>query len=272
MNGRLDSQPAPARLSAAAKGAYDFNMFGRDFLIGLALLATGATAHAPAAQSLPEQGYTTLSNGRLLDFRYSFPTIVGSDPTLLAAIHADRAKNYTEALAGARDDAAARKPQGFPFHPHEFWRDWTVSGQSDRLMSLRSQTETFTGGAHGMHVTGLKLWDKQQETAIDFAQLFASPATFWSLLKQPFCAALSAERLRRVHQAAAPCPDGKDLVLIPADADSNWAFDTIRVVADPYVAGSYAEGRYEVPLPVTSALIAALKPQYRSSFEAQRPQ
>ena len=43
-------------------------------------------------------------------------------------------------------------------------------------------------------------------------------------------------------------------------------------VADPYVAGSYAEGRYEIRLPVTAAFVAALKPEYRASFEAQRVQ
>jgi hypothetical protein len=42
--------------------------------------------------------------------------------------------------------------------------------------------------------------------------------------------------------------------------------------ADPYVAGPYAEGDYDISLPVTAEVIAALKPAYRSSFEAQRPQ
>jgi uncharacterized protein YdbL (DUF1318 family) len=35
-------------------------------------------------------------------------------------------------------------------------------------------------------------------------------------------------------------------------------------------AGSFAEGEYDISLPVTAALIEALKPQYRSSFEVHR--
>ncbi len=48
--------------------------------------------------------------------------------------------------------------------------------------------------------------------------------------------------------------------------------DEITFHADPYVAGPYAEGDYDIALPVTQAVIEALKPAYRSSFEAQRPQ
>lgn len=269
MNGGKDSQPRPARLAAAAKAAYDFNMFATNLVIALATLAASGPATAQAA---PKQGYTVLSQDRLLDFRYSFPTVIGSNPQLLAAIRDDRSKSDISALAGAREDAEMRRPQGFPFHRHEFWRDWVIAGQTDRLMSLRSQTETFTGGAHGMHVTGLLLWDKKKNAAVKFDALFASQASYWPVLKARYCAALTAERLRRVQMKAEECPEAKDLVLIPADTNSDWTFDTIQIVADPYVAGSYAEGRYEVPLPVTEPLIAALKPEYRSSFEAQRPQ
>ena len=220
---------------------------------------------------MPPQDYTQLSTGKLFDFRYSFPTLVGSDAKLLAAIHADRSARYRETLKAAREDAAMRRPKGYPFHRHEFWRDWTIPGQTDRLMSLRSQTETFTGGAHGMHVTGLKLWDKKREAAIPFAALFVS-SDYWPLLQPRFCKALGQERLRRVQMQLEDCPQPSELVLIPSDTDANWVYDMIQIAADPYVAGSYAEGRYEIHLPVTEALIAALKPEYRSSFEVQRVQ
>jgi len=47
------------------------------------------------------------------------------------------------------------------------------------------------------------------------------------------------------------------------------ASEILRLIADPYVAGPYAEGNYTVDLAVTSAVIAALKPEYRASFELQ---
>lgn len=269
MNGGVVSQQPRARLPASLQALYDVDMFRRNLVAVLVLAATSAAVAAPVA---PMQAYTRLLASQLVDFRYSFPTIVGSNPELLASLKADRSSAYAKALAGARDDASFRRPKGFPFHAHEFWRDWTVAGQSDRLMALRSQTETFTGGAHGMHVTGLKLWDKAKQKEITFAVLFSSPDSYWPLLKPRFCAALARERMRRVQMESPSCPEASDLVLIPADTNSDWAFDTIEIVADPYVAGSYAEGRYEIRLPVTAAFIAALAPDYRSSFKAQREQ
>ena len=56
----------------------------------------------------------------------------------------------------------------------------------------------------------------------------------------------------------------------PVDKDKDGRFDEVEFVASPYTAGPYAEGEYELVLPVTRQLIAAIKPVYRASFEAQR--
>jgi hypothetical protein len=37
----------------------------------------------------------------------------------------------------------------------------------------------------------------------------------------------------------------------------------------PYEAGPYAEGAYEVTLPVSAAVVAAVKGEYRPSFEVK---
>jgi len=66
------------------------------------------------------------------------------------------------------------------------------------------------------------------------------------------------------------CPRYSDLAIAPVDNDKDGRFDSISFVAAPYVAGPYVEGDYEIVLPVTAKLIAALKPQFRSSFEPQR--
>ena len=56
-----------------------------------------------------------------------------------------------------------------------------------------------------------------------------------------------------------------------ADKDKNGRFDHIHVIADQYVAGPYAEGPYEIPLPITAAMIERLKADYRASFEPRPP-
>ena len=104
---------------------------------------------------------------------------------------------------------------------------------------------------------------------------FASPASPSALLTQPWCKALDAERAeKRQGQKLGgefdACPKLSEISIVPTDADANGRFETLRLIADPYVAGPYAEGNYKVDLPVTPTLVAALKPEYLASFEVQR--
>ena len=46
-------------------------------------------------------------------------------------------------------------------------------------------------------------------------------------------------------------------------------FDKVGVLVGPYAAGSYAEGNYEFTLPVTAALMKAVKPEYREAFSVR---
>ena len=66
------------------------------------------------------------------------------------------------------------------------------------------------------------------------------------------------------------CPKFRELAIAPIDSNGNGRFEEIAFVASPYVAGPYVEGAYEVRVPVTARLIAAIEPAYRTSFEVQR--
>lgn len=65
------------------------------------------------------------------------------------------------------------------------------------------------------------------------------------------------------------CPPVKDLTILLGSTNGR-AIDRIGLLADPYVAGSYAEGSYEVTLPVTRAIAGAVKPAYRAAFALGR--
>ena len=67
------------------------------------------------------------------------------------------------------------------------------------------------------------------------------------------------------------CPKYHDVTVLLSDEDSNGRFDHIHVIADQYVAGPYAEGPYEILLPITAAMIERLKPEYRPSFQPRPP-
>ena len=44
------------------------------------------------------------------------------------------------------------------------------------------------------------------------------------------------------------------------------AIDRLGLLVGPYVAGAYAEGSYDITLPVTPAVLKAVKPEYRGAF------
>ena len=47
-------------------------------------------------------------------------------------------------------------------------------------------------------------------------------------------------------------------------------FNRIGILIGPYEAGPYAEGDYEVTLPATPEVLAAVKPPYRGVFAVAR--
>jgi hypothetical protein len=233
-----------------------------------AFLAAPAGAQGPAPQG--DQAYTRLSTNELLDFRYSFPTIVGTYRALLAKITSDRDAQYAEAMATAQAEFDIRKDHpDFPFHRQEFWRDWIVTGQAYPLLSLQSHVDTFTGGAHGNHGSSALLWDTDRDAEVDLDKLFSGSAALWAQIGPGYCRKLDAERLRRKMDSVG-CPKRKELTIVPVDSDFDYEFDSLRIIADPYVAGSYAEGTYVISMPVTAALLKSVTPAYRKAFEVQR--
>jgi hypothetical protein len=211
----------------------------------------------------------------LLEFRYSWPAEVSAIPALAARFSADMESWKASLTNTATTDRAYRDTQGFPFNAYQGSKIWTTAGQSERLLSLSGAIDDYTGGAHGNHGTHGLIWDRVAGTEHAFADLFATPASPSALLTQPWCKALDAERAvkregRKIGGEFDECPKLSEISIVPTDADANGRFETLRLIADPYVAGPYAEGNYKVDLPVTPALIAALKPDHRASFELQR--
>jgi hypothetical protein len=257
-------------------------------LVAFALLGCSKPAPAPAEQqpAAPAQAgsppaakaarpVSVEENGEALDFAYAWPAEAAAIPALDRRFREDMAKAKTEALGNARADMAMAKQDGREFHAHEFSRNWSRAGQSARLLSLASKTDFFTGGAHPNHGVDSLLWDRSAGREIGTADLFEPPTRFAELVSFRFCQALDAERARRrggeqLEGEFAACPSLSDLAIVPTDGDGNGRFEAIRLVAAPYVAGPYAEGEYDVPLSVTAELIAAMKPEFRQSFELQR--
>jgi hypothetical protein len=232
----------------------------------------------PAAKTQPlAKAFSLEEDNDLYGFKYSWSAEAAAVPELEALFRKDMGKLKAELIESARDDRKARAESGSEYHPHSAQRSHETAGQSERLLSLESTFWGFTGGAHGMGTTGSLLWDRALARQIQVSDLLR-PGTSWTgAIRQPFCVLLDREREKRRGEPVrrdemfGECPKYGDVTVLLRDSDDNHRFDRIDVTADQYVAGPYAEGPYEVSLPITAAMIERLKPEYRLSFEPKPP-
>lgn len=214
----------------------------------------------------------------LVEFAFGWSAEAAAVPELARRFEAELANERSDLIDLARTEKAYRDKEGFDFNRLTFSRSYETAGQSERLLSLRIDSYSYTGGAHGNGGTTALLWDRSNRDEIPFADLFSTKPSRDQLLVDRWCSTLDAAREEKRGEPVGnggmfdECPPLDDIAIIPSDKDSNGRFEQLLLVASPYVAGPYVEGEYEIALPVTSAVIAALKPKYRTSFEAQSGQ
>lgn len=215
-------------------------------------------------------------NSAALEFNYSWPIEAAAIPSLDRRFRAEATQQYRRHLALAREDKKLYIEQQRGSVSDYYSKKWSSAGETKRLLSLQYQHSTYTGGAHPNTDYGALLWDRKLNHEIAVSRLFLRSVSFEKLTRSDYCTGLNNERQKRREgwRPGLPdfnaCPPYRDLAISPLDKNRSGRFDTIQFVASPYTAGPYAEGVYAVDLPITRALIAAMKPEYRSSFEAQR--
>lgn len=207
-----------------------------------------------------------------VDFSYTYPPQAARIAPLRAWLEADKAGLRAAMTKAAAQDRREAEKSGFPFREYDAQKEWKIVTDTPRFLSLSAQYYTYTGGAHGGTSTSSVVWDKASKRRLAPIDLFA-PAALWTAVQRPFCAALKAEQRKRlegqdVNDDMHACPPLKDLVLLVGSTDRQH-IDRIGLVADQYVAGSYAEGIYDITLPVTPAVLRAVRPPYRAAFRAR---
>jgi hypothetical protein len=241
--------------------------------------AIEANPAPPAPPPAPEaKAFSFDEKNDLIEFHFAWSAEAAAVPQLVSRFQAEMTKAKDELRAGAKEDKAFRDKEGYDFNGYQSSTDYKTSGQSERLLSLTSDVGSYTGGAHGNYGTGGLLWDRQAAIEIKVADLFSASANRDRLLTQRWCDALNKEREKKRGEPVTgndmfdECPKLEDIAIVPTDKDGNGKFERLILTASPYVAGPYAEGSYEIDLAVTVDLIAALKSDYRASFEAGQPQ
>jgi hypothetical protein len=208
------------------------------------------------------------------EFSYTWPAEVAAAPALVRHFAADRAENLAEQQDDFREGLAYADAEGCFGCNRSLDLTWTVAAQTPRFLVLSASLYIYGGGAHGNTGFDALVWDRKANKAFEPQRMFSGKAALQTALGEPWCAALKAERAERLGEEASasmqedgifPCPPIADLQIYPASSDGQ-RFDRIELLAGPYVAGSYAEGVYEVTLPVTPAVLSAVKPRYRAAF------
>lgn len=249
--------------------------------------AAAAAQDEPEAEVLPPGTVTfkdaetrTVAGSEVTrEFSYTWPAEATAVPALVRRFTAERADMLAEQKADFSEGFSFADAEGCFGCNRDLARDWSVIADTPRFLVLQGSNYVYSGGAHGNTNFEALVWDRSAKKAFDPKNMFRSKAALQAALGAPWCAALKAERAERLGEEASaimdeddgifPCPPIADLAVLPASSDGQ-RFDRIELIAAPYVAGSYAEGVYEVTLPVTPAVLAAIKPRYKTAFVAPK--
>lgn len=234
-------------------------------------------APSEAGAAVPGAARHDKQSNDLFEFDYAYPAEAGAIPDLKKQLDADLARQKTELVKNAREQQAESKKEGFPFNPLGNWIAWKVVTDLPGWLSLSADVSNYQGGAHPNHGFDALVWDRQADRRREPLDLFTSKGALSRAIRQDFCAALNRERAkRRGEPVKAGSTAEFDQCIDPAEStvilgsSNRQAFDRIGVLVAPYAAGPYAEGDYEVTLPVTDAVLSAVKPEFRSAFAARR--
>ncbi|MBO9724445.1 MAG: DUF4163 domain-containing protein [Novosphingobium sp.] len=237
------------------------------------------TASEAASEPASEASEVPVGGGRAekvendtYEFSYAYPDAAGAIPGLKANLDKQLAASRADLASSAKEGQADAKKNDFPYHAYSYGEEWKVVTSLPGWLSLSSETYTYSGGAHGMTTFDALLWDRHADAAKKPIDLFTSKEALSKAIRTPFCVALDKERVKKrggpidkSDEMFSECIDPVEQVVI-LGSTNRQTFDRIGLLVAPYNAGPYAEGSYEVTVPVTGAVMAALKPQYRSSF------
>jgi len=225
----------------------------------------------PATPAVPAR--KVKESNDLYEFEYAYPAPAASIPGLAEVLDRRMAAAKRELTKGAGDDKAEAAKSGYPYRPHSSEAEWKVVTDLPRWLSLSDEGYVYTGGAHGMTFFDALLWDRKDGTAREPLSLFTGKQALSAAIRQPFCDLLDKEReKRRGEPVKRDSGDDFDECIDPVDSTvilgstNGRTFDRIGILVGPYAAGAYAEGTYDLTLPVTAAVLRAVKPEFRTEF------
>lgn len=231
----------------------------------------GSPSTSASAHTVQGTARSVADSNDVFDFAYAYPAAAGAEPELKKILDGKLEAARAEITAQATEAQADATQYAYPYRPHSLTIDWRVEADLPDWLSLSEHIGTYGGGAHGNYGTGSMVWDRKARTARMAHDFFSSAAALEGAVKEPYCEALDAQRRERRGETAdgdgvfGNCPAVEELTVV-LGSSNGATFDRMELIADPYVAGPYAEGVYAVTLPVTKKVLDVVKPGYRKAF------
>ncbi|WP_265563623.1 PdaC/SigV domain-containing protein [Sphingomicrobium arenosum] len=232
--------------------------------------ATTADPPAPPAIADTPKAVKIAEKDNMVDFEMSWPAEAAAIPALDARFRKEAPERLATLREMAAEEAAMFAEMKRPFNGFQSAMTWTAAGQSERLLSLDGVYSAYMGGAHPNWNATELLWDRDADAPIPVAHLFGGNEALTAALSQRFCTDLDAQRLERrgeVIDGFNDCPPLDGVSVVPTDRDGNGRFERFVITAAPYAAGPYAEGGYDIDLPVDDAILDQLDAAFLADFE-----
>lgn len=232
-----------------------------------------STAGAGQASAAP---LLVKKENEALDFTYGYPVEAAAIPALASYLDADAEKKLVDTQKAGNEDVKSAKENNFPVRQHMFSQIWQRVAQTPKFLSLSSDVETYTGGAHGMVNFDSLLWDREKKIVLRPVDIFTSAAAFDAAISEPFCKAIiSAKRKKGIDPQMdkdgvfESCPKATEQTIWMGSSDGQ-ALDRLTIGITAYVVGPYAEGSYKIDVPMNAALVRAVKPEYAAFVKEKR--
>ena len=151
--------------------------------------------------------------------------------------------------------------------PYERRVVWSITAVTPHLISLRNAWFDDTGGAHPNHGSDVLLWDRVHNVMLLQGELFKSDVDTTvvdTLLCQATTRAKEA-RLGPTDPKRWSCPKFADGHAVMVPSTQPYRIGGMMFLFDPYTIGAYAEGDYEVLLPLTD-FKSILAPAWAGDF------
>ena len=233
--------------------------------------ADAAEAAPPALEDVMER-----------DPRYlvgiSFPAEARNYPGLATALDA-----YAQAARADLDEAVASLGEGRPSAPYDLALDFAMLVETPRVVAVRAEGSSYTGGAHGNPLVARFVWLPRRERMLEARDLIADEEG-WRALSSFVREQLHAQLFERVdawdlepgerQQAVrsggkmideGSAPDPENFAHFEPQMGTDGRIEALRFVFPPYQVGPYSDGTHYVVVPA-QVLLPYVSDEYKDLF------